>query len=393
MTVAKADNGETKNSLPKGWRWVRLGDVCEFAYGSSLPETGRRYGGVPVYGSNGIVGYHDASVTQCPTLVIGRKGSIGEVNYSTVPCWPIDTTYYIDSSKTSCNLDWLFFLLKFIKLSTLNKASGVPGLNRDDAYNQLIPLTSLAEQQRIARILNEQMATVEKARAVAKVRLGAAKILPAAYLREVFESDELRKWPKKRIGEICTIRGGKRLPKGTGFALKITPFPYIRVVDFEKGRINQKDLKYLEESTHSQISHYIINRNDVYISIAGTIGIVGIIPDELDGANLTENAARLIIIGKDNLLRDYLAMFLQSPAGQDAIKQRTNAVGQPKLALERLETIEVPVPSIDRQHELVDIINDKMDESNRLIEALEQELETIIVLPTALLKQAFTGGL
>lgn len=162
MTVAKADNGETKNSLPKGWRWVRLGDVCEFAYGSSLPETGRRYGGVPVYGSNGIVGYHDASVTQCPTLVIGRKGSIGEVNYSTVPCWPIDTTYYIDSSKTSCNLDWLFFLLKFIKLSTLNKASGVPGLNRDDAYNQLIPLTSLAEQQRIARILNEQMATVKK---------------------------------------------------------------------------------------------------------------------------------------------------------------------------------------------------------------------------------------
>jgi len=210
VTLTKAEaNLETRKPLPQGWQWVRLGEVCEFAYGSSLPEIERKKGTIPVYGSNGVVGDHDEPVTKGPTLIIGRKGSIGEVNYSNTPCWPIDTTYYVDSSKTSCDLRWLFFLLKFIKLNALNKASGVPGLNRNDAYGQLIPLPStITEQERIARILNEQMAVVKKARAAAEARLKAAGALPAAYLRAVFESGEAKSWRWVKLGEICKFING-----------------------------------------------------------------------------------------------------------------------------------------------------------------------------------------
>ena len=88
-------NHAEKRPLPEGWQWVRIEEVCEFSYGSGLPTHLRQEGMIPVYGSNGIVGYHDQAITTGPTIIIGRKGSIGEVHFSLTPCWPIDTTYFI----------------------------------------------------------------------------------------------------------------------------------------------------------------------------------------------------------------------------------------------------------------------------------------------------------
>ncbi|HWO42235.1 MAG TPA: restriction endonuclease subunit S, partial [Candidatus Eisenbacteria bacterium] len=93
-------------SAPRNWRSVTLGDVCEFKYGKSLPESAREGGQVPVFGSNGEVGRHNEALTSGPTIIIGRKGSFGEVNYSAVACWPIDTTYYVDETATDADLRW-----------------------------------------------------------------------------------------------------------------------------------------------------------------------------------------------------------------------------------------------------------------------------------------------
>ncbi|MEO1622957.1 MAG: restriction endonuclease subunit S, partial [Cyanobacteria bacterium J06632_3] len=125
---------------------VLLGEICEFIYGESLPEHKRQSGDVPVYGSNGVVGWHSQSVSTGPTIVIGRKGSIGKIHLSKVPCYPIDTTYYIDSSKVECDFNWLSYILSTLGLDELNKSAAVPGLNRNDAYELEIPLPPLEEQ-------------------------------------------------------------------------------------------------------------------------------------------------------------------------------------------------------------------------------------------------------
>ena len=104
--------------------------------------------------------------------------------------------------------------------------------------NQIIPLPPLPEQKRIAAILNEQIAQVEKARKATEQQLEAAKAIPFAYLRSVFNSPEAQKWPKRKLGEVCQIKGGKRLPQGTDFASSKTEFPYIRVLDFQDGTVN-----------------------------------------------------------------------------------------------------------------------------------------------------------
>ena len=86
--------------MKSGWKSVSLGDICTFNYGKALPEIARNGGDTPVFGSNGVVGFHDRSITHGKTIVIGRKGSFGEVNFSDIPSWPIDTAYFVDESST-----------------------------------------------------------------------------------------------------------------------------------------------------------------------------------------------------------------------------------------------------------------------------------------------------
>jgi len=134
---------------------VALGNICEFVYGKALPKSKREEGRFPVYGSNGVVGTHTEALSGSETIVIGRKGSIGELNYSPTPCWPIDTTYFVDRNSTREDMRWLFYALHALRLPELNKATGVPGLNRNDAYERKIFLPSRDEQRRIAAILDK----------------------------------------------------------------------------------------------------------------------------------------------------------------------------------------------------------------------------------------------
>lgn len=143
------------SGVVRDWVTTSVGEVCEFKYGKSLPASARSGGSIPVFGSNGIVGGHDAALTHGPTIIIGRKGSYGEVNFSPVSCWPIDTTYYVDATATTADLRWLALRLTNAGLNQMNRAAAVPGLNREDAYRVQILLPPLPEQRRIAAILDQ----------------------------------------------------------------------------------------------------------------------------------------------------------------------------------------------------------------------------------------------
>lgn len=165
-----------------------LGEICRFEYGKSLPDKDRAPGTVLVFGSNGVIGNHSQSYTLGETIVIGRKGSIGEIILVSDSCWPIDTTYYIDRTCTDCDLAWLSFVLKSLKLGGLNKGTGVPGLNREDAYKQRIELpSSIEEQRRIAEKLNAKLAEVETARKALELQQQEVVNLANAIIRESIE--------------------------------------------------------------------------------------------------------------------------------------------------------------------------------------------------------------
>jgi type I restriction enzyme S subunit len=128
--------------IPNGWEIKKLKYVARFEYGESLASELRKDGKVGVYGSNGLVGFHEKANTFQQTIIIGRKGSYGAVNYSNEGVFVIDTAYYIDSRHTTENLKWLSYALGTLALNTLSQDTGVPGLSRSSAYEKfmLIPL-------------------------------------------------------------------------------------------------------------------------------------------------------------------------------------------------------------------------------------------------------------
>ncbi len=129
---------------------VAIGELCTFEYGKALKQQDRAGGDYPVFGSNGIVGYHNEFLVQTPFIVVGRKGSAGEVHYSDRNGYPIDTTFYIKlENENKITIKYLFHILKSLDLKSVNTQAGVPGLNRNDAYRIGIPLPPLAVQQEI----------------------------------------------------------------------------------------------------------------------------------------------------------------------------------------------------------------------------------------------------
>lgn len=128
--------------------------------------------------------------------------------------------------------------------------------------------------------------------------------------------------PILKIGEFGKVKGGKRLPKGESYADHTTNHPYVRVIDMVKHSVTIPALVYLTQATHEKISRYTISSKDVYISIAGTIGQVGAIPDSIDGANLTENAAKIVLNEGAPVDRDYLIWYLSLPAGAEQIEEK-----------------------------------------------------------------------
>ena len=159
---------KAKKDLLTSWPMVKLGEVCSFEYGKSLPEKSRKAGEYPVMGSNGRTGFHNEYLIEGPAIIIGRKGSSGEVVWEEKNCFPIDTTYYVVANKQKANFNWLYYILKNLKLTELSGGAGIPGLNRNDAYLKEIPLPPLVVQSRIVDKIESERKVIDSLREMMK---------------------------------------------------------------------------------------------------------------------------------------------------------------------------------------------------------------------------------
>jgi type I restriction enzyme, S subunit len=183
----------------------------------------------------------------------------------------------------------------------------------------------------------------------------------------------MKTWPKVRLGDVLEVRGGKRMPAGTALVESKTDHPYLRIVDFRPGAIDDSQLLYVPNEVFPKISRYIIEKGDIFISIVGTIGLVGRIPDHLDCANLTENAARLFNFS-ECVDAGFIMYFLISEEGQLRIDSMSVGSTQKKLALFRIKDIEIPLPPLAEQREIATILSaldDKIELNRRMSATLE----------------------
>lgn len=177
-----------------------------------------------------------------------------------------------------------------------------------------------------------------------------------------FDIPDSWKWVK--LGDLVNVLGGKRIPAGRKLTKENTGYIYIRVSDMKNETVLTDDLQYVPKDIYPSISRYIINKEDVYITVAGTIGRIGKIPSEIDGANLTENADRLVFRMID---QDWLIKSLSAPLIQNQIADATTKVGQPKLAIKRIQELLIPLPPLEEQHRIVAKIEELLPYCDQLI--------------------------
>lgn len=183
-----------------------------------------------------------------------------------------------------------------------------------------------------------------------------------------------------KLGNIATVKGGKRLPKGTSLITTPNNHPYIRVRDLNGRRTLELDssFEFVDDETQKTISRYIVNAGDIVLSIVGTIGLVAIVGKSLDKANLTENCVKLAsLTGID---RDYLYYFLKSSFGQQEIARGTVGAVQAKLPIKNIQDITIPLPDEFTQRKIaaiLDSMDEKIETNQKINDNLQQQAKSL----------------
>lgn len=216
------------------------------------------------------------------------------------------------------------------------------------------------------------------------VKSGEFKLLKPIETNNCAEDEKLHNIPKKwnfvTLGEIASIKGGKRLPKGDCLTRVNTGHIYIRVTDMANGTIKDTDLHYITDVVFKKISQYIITRDDIYFTIVGaTIGKLGLVPEKFHNMNLTENAARITPLYVD---KHYLCLCMNSSFCQNQFNNKTKQVGVQKIALTRLKSTIIPLPPLAEQKRIVI----KLDELMRVCEQLKSRIVEANLLQKRLAK-------
>ncbi|MCI6196750.1 MAG: restriction endonuclease subunit S [Prevotella sp.] len=288
------------------------------------------------------------------------------------------------------NSKYLYYTLTTPKykeyIKSLSEGANINNLKIKDIQKYIIPIIPIDEQRRIVSYLDSSFKLIDEIKNKALKSLTEAKALFQSALAEAMEPKE--GWEEKTLGEIAEIKGGKRVPKGYKLLTEPTNHKYIRVADFNDfGSITLENIQYISDEVYNQIKRYTISSKDVYISIAGTIGKSGIIPKELEGANLTENACKLVL---DSCAYKYFVYyFTKSALFLNQIKKLTMISAQPKLALTRLATVNIPLPNLSTQKRIVSHL-DKLSSKVRAIEEKYQKMvEECDALKQAMLRDVF----
>jgi len=176
----------------KTWQTTKLGDVCNLVYGKALPKSERlEHGGFPAYGANGIKTRSKNPLYDKPSIIIGRKGSAGELNKINEPFWALDVSYYVKCNANLADMNFLYYFLILQKLPSL--ARGVkPGVNRNDVYNISINLPPLAEQKQIVAKLDKVFAEIDNFTRSVKGKRDNLKALKTALLAQELQPQTLQ---------------------------------------------------------------------------------------------------------------------------------------------------------------------------------------------------------
>jgi restriction endonuclease S subunit len=321
------------------WVETTLGDVLSLEYGKALPERERDGRGNPVYGSNGVVGYHSVPLINGPGIVVGRKGSAGSVTWSESSFYPIDTAYWVrlKGERHQVDLGYTYRLLQYVDLPNLRAQTGVPGLNRERAYGVIIALPTLPEQRRIVGV----MSSVDAQIAALEAETEALEMAYTNGLTLLWHDGSGDEPAQQRLGDLMTLDVQ---------SVRVAPEASYRiagVLNAGKGLI-ARDVIRGDQTDYSNLNKLRAGQV-VMRKLTAWEGPISVVPDEFDGFFASGEFPTFSL--SQELAGNYFNHVCRSQRLRDEMRNRVTGSVQRRKRLNPTQLLDValPIPARLRQ--------------------------------------------
>jgi type I restriction enzyme S subunit len=376
------------------WEVKPVGEILRLEYGKPLDDVHRKPGGLyPVYGANGEKDRSDKFYFDKPSIIVGRKGSAGELNLTEQRFWPLDVTYFVAFDELLYDLRFIYHLLETLNLPSF--AKGVkPGINRNEVYSQVTRVPALPEQQRIVAILDEAFDGIAIAKANADKNLRNARAVFKSHLESVF-TQRGPGWREKPLLELCDIKHGFAFKSefftSEGDYVLLTPGNF-----YESGGYRDRGEKqkyYIGKIPHD----YVLGEGDLLVAMteqaAGLLGSPILIPK----AGRFLHNQRLGLVTKKHGVpwtNEFFFYVFNTEAVRREIHDSASGVKVRHTSPTKIGEVAVSFPtSLSEQRAVVATLNELSEEIERLEFIYQQKLAALQTLKSSLLHQAFTGQL
>ena len=381
--------------------------------------------------------------------MVGRKGTVGAIHFSPIPCWPIDTTYFVEATP-STNLPFFGYLLRAIDLASMDRSTAIPGLSRSD-YNEVeFPLPALPEQHRIVAEIEKQFTRLDASVAALKrvqvnLKRYRASVLKAACegklvpteaelaqsegrdyepadrllerilseRRARWDSQEKRRgkykepvtpdtsdlpelpkgWVWATVAQVAQIQGGiQKQPKR---APADSPFPYLRVANVLRGSLDLEEVHRIELFSGELDKLRLFSGDLLIVEGNGSpsqIGRMAIWKGEIEDCVHQNHIIRARLYG--GLIPQYAESYWNSPIGTSEVsKVASSTSGLYTLSVSKVSGLPIPLPPLTEQRRIVAEVGRRLSVIQRTEAAVEANLARAERLRQSILKQAFSGKL
>lgn len=377
--------------VPAHWNVTTLRRITRLAYGDALASEDREDGEVPVYGSNGCVGFHRVGNTLGPCIVVGRKGSFGKINFSETPAFAIDTTYFIDGRSTNADLKWLAALLISLRLDAISKDSAVPGLAREDVYPLAVGVPPPDEQVQIANFLDRETAKIDALIAKKRELIERLKEKRTALISHVVTKG----LPPEEAAKHSLPINPPLKPSGTYLFDTIPEHWAIKQLRYV-GNLQSGDSITTEEMIQGgdypvyggngiRGWYHEFNRDGDFVLIGRQGALCGNI-NRASGKFFASEHAVVVACQRQTCVA-WLGFILESMN----LGQFSQSAAQPGLAVEFLKGLTIPVPPFDEQKVIADFLSVESLQMKAVAEKLSDAIEKLQEYRSALITAAVTG--
>lgn len=387
--------------LPEGWRWMRLSEVCagtENRDPTTTPDLPFRYVDISsvdnrskrIMATSTILGKDAPSrarqiIKANDVIVAATRPNLNAVALVTeeLDNEICSTGFCVLRPTEDLNSLFLYFFVqtKYFIDTISGEVRGMlyPAVTEKQIREIHIPVPNLSEQKRIAAKIQELMQEVDNARTACEKQLAAAKALPSAYLREAFESEEGKKWERKRLADVCEIVKGKK-PTLYNEPVDENSLSYLTAEVIRSGKTSEWCLVSDKNSVAVQ-EHEIIMIADGSNSGEVFTGFKGVLASTMGKLRIDE----------EKISKDFLYYFIKMNFEELNKPKRGAAI--PHLEKEIFFNLSIPLPLLSIQQSIAAELKEKMAKAENLQSSIRNQLSTIEAMPQSILRKAFRGEL